>query len=224
MFATLGEDGSYSLTGAGYTLLVVILLAVFLLGVFIFGRSKRKSSAKQMAFSAMAIALAVVTSMIKFLHLPMGGSITLFSMLFICLVGWFYGLGSGLTAAFAYGILQLIIDPYILSLPQMLTDYVFAFTALGLSGVFYKSKNGLLKGYILGVAGRYFFAVLSGVIFFGTYAADAGFSSPVLYSLAYNGIYLGVEAALTIVVILIPPVKKALVRIKQTATDMDTAA
>ncbi len=222
MFATLNDDGSYALTGAGYTLLVVILLAVFLLGVFIFGRNRRKSSAKQMAFSAMAIALAMVTSMIKFLHLPMGGSITLFSMLFICLVGWFYGLGSGLTAAFAYGLLQLIVDPYILSVPQMLTDYVFAFTALGLSGVFSKAKNGLLKGYILGVAGRYFFAVLSGVIFFGTYAADAGFSSPVLYSLAYNGIYLGVEAALTIVVILIPPVKKALIRIKQTATDMDT--
>lgn len=222
MFAVLNEDGSYNLTTAGYTLLVIILLAVFLLGVFIFGRTKRKSSAKQMAFSAMAIALAMVTSMIKFLHLPMGGSITLFSMLFICLVGWFYGLGSGLTAAFAYGLLQLIVDPYILSVPQMLTDYVFAFTALGLAGVFYKSKNGLLKGYILGVCGRYFFAVLSGVIFFASYAPETGvFSNPLLYSLAYNGIYLAVEAALTIIVISIPPVRKALIRIKQSATDMD---
>ena len=175
-----------------------------------------------MAFSAMAIALAMVTSLIKFIHMPMGGSVTLFSMLFICLVGWFYGLGSGLTAAFAYGLLQLIIDPYILSIPQMLTDYVFAFTALGLSGVFSKSKYGLLKGYILGVAGRYLFAVLSGAIFFGTYASDYGFTSPVVYSLAYNGAYIGLEAALTIVVISIPPVRKALVRIKQTATGMDT--
>jgi len=222
VFATLNEDGSYALTGAGYTLLVVILLAVFLLGVFIFGRNRRKSSARQMAFSAMAIALAMVTSLIKFIHMPMGGSVTLFSMLFICLVGWFYGLGSGLTAAFAYGLLQLIIDPYILSIPQMLTDYVFAFTALGLSGVFSKSKYGLLKGYILGVAGRYLFAVLSGAIFFGTYASDYGFTSPVVYSLAYNGAYIGLEAALTIVVISIPPVRKALVRIKQTATGMDT--
>ena len=78
----------------------------------------------------------------------------------------------------------------------MLVDYIFAFGALGLSGLFSKSKNGLVKGYIAGVLGRYFFAFLSGMIFFGAYAADYGMSAPV-YSLVYNGIYLSVEAVLT---------------------------
>ena len=67
--------------------------------------------------------------------------------------------------AVAYGFLQLIVDPYIISIPQMLTDYIFAFGALGLSGIFSKSRYGLLKGYVAGVLGRYFFTFLSGMIF-----------------------------------------------------------
>ena len=46
----------------------------------------------------MAIALAVATSMIKVVKLPMGGSVTLFSMLFIVLIGYWYGIKTGLTA------------------------------------------------------------------------------------------------------------------------------
>ena len=43
-------------------------------------------TAKQLVFSSAAIALGTVASMIKFADLPMGGSITLFSMLFITLI------------------------------------------------------------------------------------------------------------------------------------------
>ena len=164
----------------------------------------------------MAITLATVTSMIKLFDMPMGGSVTLLSMLFICMIGYWYGLGGGLTAAFAYGILQLVIDPYILSVPQMLVDYVFAFGALGLSGVFHNSRHGLVKGYILGVLGRYFFSFLSGWIFFGTYTPE-GFPNAVAYSLAYNGAYLGAEALITLIVIAIPPVSRALTSVKQQA-------
>ena len=136
---------SYQLTTAGYTALVLCMVVILLAGCAIFGKGK-KLTAKQLAFSAMAIALAMVTSMLKVVNMPMGGSVTLFSMLFIVLIGYWYGLGAGLTTAIAYGILQLIIDPYIISFPQMLLDYVFAFGALGLSGIFSKSKYGLIKG------------------------------------------------------------------------------
>lgn len=212
---TQNGETTYNLTAGGYTLLVIIMLALLLLGIFLFG-GKHKFSAKQIAFAAMGIALATVTSMIELVHFPMGGSITLFSMLFIVLVGYWYGPGIGLSASIAYGVLQLLIDPYILSLPQMLLDYIFAFGALGISG-FFSKKNDLTKGYIAGVLGRYFFAFLSGWIFFGMYASDYGFSSPVLYSLTYNGIYLGAEAAITLVVINIPAVKKGLAKIKEYA-------
>ena len=198
---------SYQLTTAGYTALVIAMLAILLIGCAIFG-SKKQFSAKQLSISAMAIALATVTSIIKLWKMPMGGSVTLFSMLFIVLIGYWYGTGAGLTTALAYGILQLVLDPYIISLPQMLIDYIFAFGALGLSGLASKSKNGLLKGYIIGVLGRYAFAFLSGWIFFATYMPEF-FNSAALYSLAYNGAYLGVEAAITIILLSIPPVRNA---------------
>lgn len=206
---------SYQLTTAGYTVLVIAMIAALLVGCAIFG-SKKKFSAKQLTFSAMAIALAMVTSMLKLGDLPFGGSITLCSMLFIVLIGNWYGLGVGLTTALAYGIMQLVIDPYIISLPQMLVDYIFAFGALGLSGVFSKSKNGLVKGYLLAILGRLAFATLSGYIFFPTFMPEY-FNSAFVYSICYNAAYIIPEAILTLVLICLPPVSKALSHVKSLA-------
>lgn len=176
------------------------------------------SFTRKLAFSAMAIALAFATSFLKIIHMPMGGSVTLFSMLFIVLIGNWYGLGVGLTTAAAYGILQLVVDPYIISIPQLLIDYIFAFGALGLSGIFSKSKSkhSLLLSYIVGILGRYFFTFLSGWIFFATYVPEF-FNSAVVYSLAYNGAYIGLEALITIVLLALPPVNKALGYVKTLA-------
>lgn len=217
IFATeiLDEGGNYfELTGMGYGVLIVVMFLILLLGCFLSNPAgKKKLSIKALVFSAMAIALAMVTSMIKIVDMPMGGSVTLCSMLFVCLIGYLFGLRTGLMAAIAYGFLQLVVDPYIISIPQMLTDYIFAFGALGISGVFSNQKYGLIKGYLLGVLGRYFFAFLSGMIFFGSYAASYNMSAPV-YSLAYNGAYLGPEALITVVILSIPPVGKGLARVK----------
>ena len=218
IFATPVTDEwgtSYQLTTAGYTALVIAMIALPLIGCAIFG-SKKKFSAKQLTFSAMAIALAMVTSMLKLWDMPMGGSVTLFSMLFITLIGYWYGFGVGLTTAIAYGILQLIIDPYIISFPQMLLDYLFAFGGLGLSGLFQKSNNGLIKGYIAGFLGRFVFATLSGYIFFPTFMPEF-FDSAIVYSICYNGAYIGAEAILTLILICLPPVNKALRHVKSLA-------
>lgn len=218
----VGEGGNYfALTGAGYGALIAVMLLILLGACFLSGEKREKGGGKpfgtrQLVFSAMAMALAMVTSMVKVVDMPMGGSVTLFSMLFICLVGYWYGLRGGLMTAVAYGFLQLMVDPYLISIPQMLTDYVLAFGALGLSGMFSKSKNGLLKGYIAGVLGRYFFTFLSGMIFFGSYAS--GYHMPaVLYSLEYNGAYLGLEAVVTLILAALPPVSKGLAKVKAMA-------
>ena len=218
IFATPVTDEwgtSYQLTTAGYVALVIAMLAILLVGCAIFG-SKRKFSAKQLSFSAMAIALAMVTSMLKLGDLPFGGSITLFSMLFIVLIGNWYGLSVGLTTALAYGIMQLVVDPYIISFPQMMLDYVFAFGALGLSGVFARSRNGLIKGYLFGVFGRFIFATLSGYIFFPTFMPEY-FNSAIVYSICYNATYLVPELIMTLVLIALPPVNKALTHVKSLA-------
>ena len=89
------------------------------------------AATKKLVFSAMGIALAMVTSYIKVWEMPMGGSITLMSMLFICLIGYWFGPKYGLLAGAAYGLLQFIVDPYMLTNPQEILDYPLAFGALG---------------------------------------------------------------------------------------------
>lgn len=177
--------------------------------------NKSRLSAKQLVFCAAAIALGTVLSNIKLFHFPTGGSITLLSMLVICLPGYFFGLGAGLMAGVAYGVLQLLIDPYVLFPMQLVVDYFLAFGALGLSGLFSNSKYGLVKGYLTGIIGRYIFAVISGWIFFGSYAWEGW--GALTYSLVYNGIYIFAEAAVTIVILCIPAVQKGLGRIKAMA-------
>ncbi len=215
------EWGNYfELTGAGYGILIACMVALLLAACFLSGKiqegKKIKLGTKQLVFSSMAMALAMVTSMIKLVDMPMGGSVTLFSMFFICLIGYWYGLKGGLMTAVAYGFLQLIVDPYIISIPQMLTDYIFAFGALGLSGIFSKSRYGLLKGYVAGVLGRYFFTFLSGMIFFGSYASSYNMTAPV-YSLVYNGSYIGLEALFTLMLAALPPVSRGLDRVREMA-------
>ena len=212
------EWGNYfELTGAGYGALVAVMAAVLLVGCMVSGGDgKRKISTRALVFSAMAMALAMVTSMVKLIDMPMGGSVTLCSMFFVCLIGYIYGLRTGLMAAIAYGFLQLVVDPYIISIPQMFTDYIFGFGALGLSGIFSGKKNGMLIGYLAGALGRYFFTFLSGMIFFGSNGAAYHMSAPV-DSLAYNGAYLVPEAVITVIIILMPPVNKALLKVKAMA-------
>lgn len=218
-FIKSSEAGVYSPTLAGFTLLVVIMLAILFVGSAIFGKNT-KTGAKQLVYSSMAIALATITSFVKLFSMPMGGSVTLMSMLFVVLIGYWYGIGAGLTASVAYGILQLVTNPYILSVPQVIVDYVFAFGALGVSGLFSGKKNGLIKGYIAAVLLRFTFAVLSGIIFFPTLAPGIFKNSNIdilLYSVMYNGSYLAAESAVTVAVISLKPVKKALEQVKSSA-------
>ena len=67
---------------------------------------------------------------------------------------------------------------------------------------------------------RFFFAVLLGVVFFAAYAPVTIGNKTIdalIYSVTYNGSYLAAEGIITIIVISIPPVKKALDYVKQMA-------
>ena len=67
---------------------------------------------------------------------------------------------------------------------------------------------------------RFFFAVLSGVVFFAAYAPVTIGNKTIdalIYSVTYNGSYLAAEGIITIIVISIPSVKKALDYVKQMA-------
>lgn len=196
--------------------LLILLMAALLAGAVVFAARRQNAgrlSVRQLSFCAMSIALGTVLSNIKILDFPWGGSATLLSMLVICLPGCFFGLGAGIMTGVAYGVLQLLVDPYVLYPMQLIMDYLLAFGALGLSGLFANSKNGLIKGYMAGVLGRYVFVVLSGWIFFASYAWEGWSALP--YSLVYNGIYLFTEAAITLVLLAVPAVGKMLGSIRE---------
>ena len=105
-----------------------------------------------------------------------------------------------------------------ISVPQVILDYPLAFGALGLSGLFCDKRFGLQIGYVIGVIGRFVCSTLSGVIFFADYAPEG--MNPWVYSIAYQGSYLGVELLLTLIVISIPPVAKALSLVKGQAKEV----
>lgn len=96
---------------------------------------------KQLVFCAAAMALAFVTSYVKIFQMPWGGSVTLCSMLFIVLVANWYGVGTGVLVGLAYGILQFIQEPYVLSFFQVCCDYILAFAALGVAGFLQKEAR-----------------------------------------------------------------------------------
>lgn len=212
-------ETTYVPTMLGNVLLAVAFIALLAVAVALAKKNTRKTklSVKQLAFCAVAVALATILSNIKLFHFPTGGSITLLSMLVAVFPGYWFGLGAGILTGVSYGVLQLIIDPYVLFQMQLVVDYFLAFGALGLSGLFCNAKNGLVKGYITGVLGRFVFAVISGWIFFGSYAWEGwnGFT----YSLVYNAIYIFAEAIITVIILLLPPVKSAMARIKKMAVE-----
>ena len=82
-----------SLTTAGYAVTIIAGIALFLAAVFFASKSssKKRMSTKQLVFCAAALALAYLTSYIKLFEMPWGGSVTLFSMLFIVLIANWYG-------------------------------------------------------------------------------------------------------------------------------------
>lgn len=205
-----GADAYYVPSMTGYAVIVLVLLVLLL--VISFATGEKKFNAKQVAFSAAAVALATFLSNVKLFHMPMGGSITLFSMLFVTLTGYWFGIRVGLCAATAYGVLQLAFGPYIIHPLQLVVDYVFAFGALGLSGLFKGKKYGLNIGYWVAIFGRLMFSFLSGMIFFASAAEEYNMFLP-LYSLLYNGGYIVGEAILTTGLLAIPPVRKAIEKI-----------
>lgn len=223
------EDGYYSLTTTGTIAFVIIILVLIALIALLKNKdsgadrqSKRVFSTKQLVFSAVAIALGFATSYIKILDMPWGGSVTLCSMLFITLIGYWYGPKIGLIAGFAYGILQFIQGGggYILSPLQACLDYLVAFAALGLSGVFYKKERGLIKGYIFAIIMRGLFHSIGGYLYWMDYMPDNFPKSlTAVYPIAYNYSYILAEGVITIVILCLPPVMNAMSRVKKMATE-----
>lgn len=154
--------------------------------------------------SAILVAIATVLNEFVAFKAPwaFGGSVSLGSMLPIILISWRWGTRQGLFSAFVFALLQMMMGfsnvTYGQTVWQMiaiaLLDYILAFTAYGLGGVFRgKVKNdltALAAGIVLAGALRFVCHFLSGwMIWDALWPNEQGLSSAV-YSLIYNGGYI----------------------------------
>lgn len=227
------EDGYFTLTTGGVIAAIVIIAILVILTALLREKpadtqaqqksdvsAKKGFSAKQLVFCSAALALGFVTSYVKIIPMPWGGAVTLCSMLFVTLIGYWYGPKIGLVAGFAYGLLQFVQDggSYILSPLQACLDYIVAFAALGLSGLFYKKANGLIKGYLFAIFARGVFHTIGGYLYWMDYMPENFPSSlAAIYPIAYNYAYILAEGVITIVILSLPPVKSAMARVKKMA-------
>lgn len=184
----------------------LIALVVLFAGVLIIlGFRRIKFTPRLMTSIALSVAIAAVLNNIKFLSLPQGGSITLVSMLPIFLMAFAYGPEIGFLTGFLFGMINLFMGPYILHPVQVLFDYPLPFMLLGVAGYFPRQGTvGILTGGFL----RFLCHVISGAVFFGSYA-PAGMNV-ILYSIVYNAPIVFIELALIIIIMFILPVNRLL--------------
>ena len=177
-------------------------------------QKRLSSSLTMLTECAMMLALSFALSCAKLFEMPMGGSVTIASMLPVMLISIKYGIGPGLATSFLYSLTQLLqaiasanVFPYCETPGTLalcvLFDYIVPFTLLGLAGLFHKSKltkNTELNIY-LGIIGvvvlRFFCHFVTGVVIWGQWAPDG--MGKYLYSFLYNGGFLSLDFLICIV-------------------------
>lgn len=165
---------------------------------------------------AIMVAIAQILSYLKLLgDMVNGGSIT-FAAFPLVLFALRWGVGKGLIASFAFGLLQMIFDgAYAWGWQSMLLDYIVAYTPLGLAGLFKGKAWGIFPGAVLGNVARFIVHFISGVTIYRINAPTevlnfGTFDDATLYSLVYNAAYMVPCMILTVAVaaVLYVPMKK----------------
>lgn len=176
-----------------YYIVSAILIAAILVLAFTFGDiDGTASETKKLAYAGICIALSFALSYVKFFSMPMGGSVTLASMLPLMIYAYIFGAKRGVYAGVIYGVLQFIQNPSVYQWMQILLDFPVAFASLGLAGLGKKMKflkgNALLEltfGMTIACLFRYAAHVVSGYFVFYEWAT---MDNALLYSLAYNAV------------------------------------
>lgn len=166
-----------------------------------------KRNTHRMVVTAILLAMAAVLSLIKVYKLPLGGSITLLSMLPVAMISIEYGVKWGLSAGFLYSLIQISLDlgdvmawgltPMVF-VGALVFDYFLAFTSIGISGIFRKKGvAGICLGIGLGLGLRFICHFISGTILFASWCPEGW--NAALYSICYNGSYMLPEMIFTMI-------------------------
>ena len=163
---------------------------------------------------ALMVVLAQILGYLKLWTMPWGGSICLV-MLPIFLFACRWGLGAGVMSGLVLGILQFVFDGgFALGWQSIIGDYLLAFAALGLAGLFRGKSGGLFTGALLGSFARFLVHYVVGATIWAAYMPEEFFgvtmSSPWFYSLLYNAAYMLPNLLMTLLVaaLLYAPLKK----------------
>jgi len=179
--------------------------------------SASSAKVRKITECAIMIALASVLSMLKIYEAPLGGSVTLFSMVPIILIGIRHGPIWGLSTGFIYSVIQLILGLGNVSYVPTVTgivlcvlfDYIVAFTLLGLGGLFDKLTAKPLVNMIAGILFvcilRYISHLISGAVVWYEITKLGGWNDYVqtvgmwTYSVVYNLQYMLPETIITLI-------------------------
>ena len=159
------------------------------------------------------LALSFALSYAKIFEMPMGGSVTIASMLPIMLIGIKYGSLTGVSVGFVYSLTQLTqalssanVFPYCQSVGALVIcvafDYLVPFTLIGLAGVFKQirltksAEANAYVGIVSVVVLRFVCHFITGVVIWGQWAPEG--MGKYLYSLLYNGGFLLADFAICI--------------------------
>lgn len=176
------------------------------------------------------IALFAALSMALDYFIPsIGGLKISFKMLPVIILALRRGLLPGVLGGLLWGVLQILLgEATVLGAVQVIVEYILAFSAVGLAGLFRaavqktlytegaRSKT-LLYGSVatfIGSLARYVFHFIAGFWFWSEYAPEG--MSPVVYSIVVNGKDFLVETACTIVIfVLLAPLFDRIIRVKK---------
>jgi len=172
-------------------------------------KKDRQGNILRLTESAIMIAFATVLSEIKVLEMPMGGTITAFSMLPIIIIAYRYGTKWGLVTGATAGLLQMLLGmqnlkygaTFLAVVCIILFDYLVAFGVQGFGGIFrgklkYQAAE-LAAGAVVVGALRFVCHFITGWTIWGVWAPEG--MPAWLYSLSYNATYMVPETILTAV-------------------------
>ncbi|HZK57586.1 MAG TPA: energy-coupled thiamine transporter ThiT [Clostridia bacterium] len=195
---------------------VITLASLLLISVALAFREKKKEGkseyVKMIVYGSLCIALSFVLSYIRLYRFPQGGSITPASMLPMYIFAIMFGPTAGILAGFAFGMIRLIQDPFIIHWAQFFLDYPLSFGALGLAGLY---RKNIAISCLIGGFSRFFMNFLSGIVFFGSYAPEG--MNVVIYSLAVNGSVIGADTLICVIISLIPQIQNAVKQVEKMA-------
>ena len=173
-----------------------------------------KTNTRMLCEGAILVAVAQILSLIKLWEMPWGGSVVL-AMVPLILFAVRWGLGPGLLAGFAFGVLQFLFDGgFAIGWQSIIGDYLLAFTVLGLAGLVKRTRFGVFTGTLIGCLARFLVHYVVGATIWAAYMPEEFFGlpmhSPWIYSALYNIVYMGPNILLTLLVfaLLYKPMEK----------------